>query len=67
MRKNACRLWGEDQTVNLIRDYSKLAQKEHKTRYDRVGKTIHWELCKKLKFDYTTKEYIHKPESEWDA
>ena len=24
---------------------------------------IRWELCKKLKFDYTTECYIHKPES----
>ena len=24
---------------------------------------IHWELCKKLKFDHTTKWYIHKLES----
>ena len=24
---------------------------------------IHWELCKKLKFDHTTKQYMQKPES----
>ena len=24
-----------------------------------MGKMIHWELCKKLKFDYTNKCYIH--------
>ena len=23
---------------------------------------IHWELCKKLRFNHTTKWYIHKPE-----
>ena len=38
-------------------------QKEYKTRHDWVGKVIHWDLCKKLKFDHTTKWYIHKPES----
>ena len=29
---------------------NKLAQKEYKNRLDWVGKAIHWELCKKLKF-----------------
>ena len=24
---------------------------------------IHWKLCKKFKFDYTTLWYMHKPES----
>ena len=24
---------------------------------------INWELCKKLKFDHTTKWFMHKPES----
>ena len=24
---------------------------------------IHWELCKKFKFNHTTKWYTHKPES----
>ena len=28
-----------------------------------TGKVIHWELCKKLNFDHTTKWYMHKPES----
>ena len=41
---------------------SKLPQKDYKTRHEWVGKVIHWELCKKLKFDHTTKWYI-----EWDA
>ena len=26
-----------------------------------MGKVIHWELCKKLKFDLSTKSYGHKP------
>ena len=33
----------------------------YKTWHDWVGNVIHWELCKKLKFDFTTKWYIHKP------
>ena len=31
--------------------------------HDRVEKVIYWELCKRLKFDSTTKRYIYKPES----
>ena len=27
------------------------------------GKVIHWELCKKLKFDHTNKLYMYNPES----
>ena len=34
---------------------SKIAQKEYKTRHDWVDKVIHWELCKKLKFDSSKK------------
>ena len=38
---------------------SELAQKEYKTGFDWVGKVIHWELCKKFKFDHTNKWYMH--------
>ena len=43
-----CRLYGDkDETINhIISECGKLAQKEYKTRYDRVGKAIHWERCK---------------------
>ena len=34
-----------------------------KINYNWVGKVIHWELCKKLKFGHTTKWYVHNPES----
>ena len=35
-----------DETVNYkINECSKLAPKEYKNRYDRVGKVIHWKLC----------------------
>ena len=27
-----------------------------------MGKKIHWELCKKLKFDFTNKWYMSNPE-----
>ena len=38
---------------HVISECSKLAQKEYKIKHDGVGKVIHWELCKKLKFDHT--------------
>ena len=66
MQQNSkCRLCGDrDKMIyHIIRECSKLAQKEYKTRQDWVGRVIHWELCKKLKFDHTNKWYMHKPES----
>ena len=46
----------------MISENSKLAEKEYKVRHSWVGKEIHWELYKKLKFDHTNKWYIHNPE-----
>ena len=34
---------------------------EYKTGHDWVGKVIHWEMCKKFKFDHTNKWYMHNP------
>ena len=58
-----CRLCGDrDETINhIISECSKLAQKEYKARHDWVGKVIHWEMCKKFKFDHTNKSYMHNP------
>ena len=65
-----CRLRGDrDETINpRISEHNKLAQKEHKTRRDWVGKVIHWELCKKLKFDHMNKSYMNNTASprKWD-
>ena len=30
-------------------------------RHDWVGKVIHWEMCKKFKFDHTSKWYMPNP------
>ena len=58
-QNSKCRLCGDrDETVNHINDYSKLAQKEYKTKQDWVGKVIHWEMCKKFKYDHTNKWYM---------
>ena len=60
-----CRLNGDTKkTIYLIKsECNKLVQKKYKMKHDWVGKVIHWELCKELKLDHTTKWYIHKPES----
>ena len=46
---------------HVISECSKLAQREYKARHDWVGKVIHWEMCKKFKFDHTNKWYMHNP------
>ena len=58
-----CRLYGDrDETINhIINECSKLAQKQYKTRHERVDKVIHREFCKKFKFDHTNKWYMHNP------
>ena len=40
-----------------------MAQKKYKSRHDWVGKVIHWELCKELRFDHTDKGNTQKPDS----
>ena len=53
-QKSKRRLCGDkDEKINyIISECIKLVQKEDKTRNDWVEKGIHWELHKKLKFDY---------------
>ena len=46
---------------HVISGCGKLALDEYKTRNDWVNKVIHWQLCKKFKFDYTNKWYMHNP------
>ena len=58
---NKCGLCGDrDETINpIVGECSKLAQKEYKARHDWVDKAIHWEMCKKFKFDHTNQWYMH--------
>ena len=52
----------QDENINhVISECSKLAQNEYKTRHDRVGKVIHWEMCQKFRFDLSNKWYMHNP------
>ena len=57
------RLCGDrDETINpIISECSKFAQKDSKTKHELMVKVIHWELCKKFKFDHTNKWYMHNP------
>ena len=64
MQQNSkCRLCGDrDETINhIISECSKLAQKENKSKHYWVGKVVHWEMCKKFKFDHTNKWFMHNP------
>ena len=64
MQQNSkCRLCSDrDEIINhIISECSKLAPKEYQTRHDWVGEVIHWEMCKKFKFDHTNKLYMHNP------
>ena len=62
-QNSKCRLCGDrDETINhVISECSKLAQREYMARHDWVGKVIHWEMCKKFKFDHANKSYMHNP------
>ena len=62
-QNSKCRQCGDrDETINyIISECSKLPQKEYKDRHDWLGKVIHWEMCKKFKFDSTNKWYMHNP------
>ena len=62
-QNSKCRLCGDRaETIHhIISECSKLSQKEYKASNEWVGKVIHWEMCKKFKFDHTNKWYIHNP------
>ena len=56
--------------INHLSECSKWALREYKTRHDWVCKVIHWEMCKKLKFDHTNEWSMQIPEfplGKWDA
>ena len=36
-----------------------MAEKEYKARHNWVGKVIHWEMCKELKFHHAYIWYMH--------
>ena len=54
LQNSKCRLCSDrEETINhIISECCKLAEKEYTARRDWVSKVIHWEICKKLKFDH---------------
>ena len=58
-----CRLCGRRyESINhIISECTKLAQKGYKASHYWVGKVIHWEMCKKFRFDHANKWYMHNP------
>ena len=62
-RCNKIAIWlcgDRDETISqIISECRKLVQKEYKTRHNLLRKLIHWELCKKFKFDHKNKWYCH--------
>ena len=62
-QNSICRICGDrDETMNhIISECSKLVMREYKARHDWVGKVIHWDMCKKCKFDHSNKWYMHNP------
>ena len=62
-QNSKCWLCGDRDVTWYISDCSTLAQKQYMTRYDWVGKVIHWVMCKTLKFDHINKWYMHIPAS----
>ena len=64
-QNSKCRSCGERaETINDVEiEWWRIAQKEYKTRHEWVGNVIHWELCKELDSDLTTKWCMHKLET----
>ena len=62
-QNSKCRLYSDrDGTItHIISQCSKLAREKYKTIHDWVGKVIHYERCKKFKFDHSNKWYTHNP------
>ena len=59
-----CRMCGEkrENVRHLVSECSKnYTPKEYKRRHHNVVRYIHWELCKKLDLDISSKWYEHKP------
>ena len=51
----------EESVNHVLNEYSNLAQKEYKRRYDQFGTKIYWEICRKYEIEAREKWYEHKP------
>ena len=59
-----CRLCGNasEGVTHITSACQKLAQMQYKQRHDKVGRKIHWLLCKKYELEYPDKWYQYNPE-----
>ena len=60
-----CRVCREQlETVNhLASGCGELAKKQYVTRHDRMGRRVHWELCRKYGIECAGRWYEHVPNS----
>ena len=58
-RLAAAQTLGKEHLVSLVEEH---ARNNNNNRLAWVGKLIHWETCKKSKFNHTNKWYMHNPE-----
>ena len=67
-QNSKCRLFGDrtEMVYYIISKCNKLAQKEYKSKHDWLVKVIHWELCKRLKFDHMDYNNIYLNQYLWE-
>ena len=59
-----CRLCKEEieRVTHIVSVCSNLAKNQYRKRHDKLGKKIHWLLCKKFLEDCNEKWFLHEPE-----
>ena len=59
-----CRLCKEktESVAHIVSACSNLAKNQYRKRHDKLGKKIHWLLCKKFLIDCNEKWFLHEPE-----
>ena len=59
-----CRLCKEktESVTHIVSACSNLAKNQYRKRHDKLGKKIHWLLCKKFLIDCNEKWFLHEPE-----
>ena len=51
-----------DQTItHIISECPKPLHKEYKQQHDWMGRTVHWDICRKKGFNVLKKWYEHRP------
>ena len=60
-----CRMCGETgETIShIVRECSKLAQREYKRRHDNVARMVQQKLCEKFNLEKSGKWYLHNPQT----